>query len=51
MSIDKIDEKALLDVEHIRFPTVPGMDGGTELFRTDPLIYAIEKWDLDIEIL
>jgi len=43
-------EKALLDVEHIRFPAVPGMDGGTELFRTDPLIYAIEEWDLDLDL-
>jgi hypothetical protein len=43
-------EKALLDVEHIRYPAVPGMDGGTELFRTDPLIYAIEEWGLDLDL-
>ena len=43
-------EKALLDVDEIRYPPVPGMDGGTELFRIDPLIYAIEVLNLELDI-
>ena len=42
--------KGLLNEESIRYP-VPGMDGGTELFRRDPLLYALEEWDMDLDFV
>ena len=43
-------ERLFLEKEDIRHPTVPGMDGGTELFRTDPIIYAIDFLGMDLII-
>ena len=49
---DALDlERALLNEESIRYPAVPGMDGGTELFRRDPLLYALEEWDMDLDFV
>jgi hypothetical protein len=43
-------EQMLLDIDQIRYHKISGMDGGTELFRIDPLIYAIDILGYDIEL-